>query len=247
MIKFAVQSLITLVLTSSALLLTPMRSDAQVNMKLLAQVAESCQKDVPSKSYYQKMLLDINRINASDIETCVQYRYHYSLVLAQFPWLSSKGEIMPGYPGSVVISRLGSWWGNTPQRGLLDCLIAQDASSDVCFNTRNDIAIGYKIRNPGYGNGDRYLVYVCPSCVVAHDEASGSKTEILKAFIQWVFSLEKPERREVISLLGDEDRTINLRYSLRKKSEAAVQEYQEVRARVQQQERERSRQELLGQ
>lgn len=45
MINFTVKSLITLLVTSLALLLTSMRSDAQVNMKLLSQVAESCQKD----------------------------------------------------------------------------------------------------------------------------------------------------------------------------------------------------------
>jgi hypothetical protein len=55
--KFTVKGLIALFVTSSALFLTPMRSDAQVNMKRLAQVADSCQKDVPFKKYYQQMLL----------------------------------------------------------------------------------------------------------------------------------------------------------------------------------------------
>ncbi|MEH2057940.1 MAG: hypothetical protein V7K97_17610 [Nostoc sp.] len=52
MINFTVKSLIALVVTSSALLLTPMRSDAQVNMNRLAQVAKSCQENVLSSNYY---------------------------------------------------------------------------------------------------------------------------------------------------------------------------------------------------
>ncbi|MBN3888252.1 MAG: hypothetical protein HWQ43_03425 [Nostoc sp. JL31] len=44
MINFTVKSLITLLVTSSALLLTPMRSDAQVDMKVLSQVAEAARK-----------------------------------------------------------------------------------------------------------------------------------------------------------------------------------------------------------
>lgn len=54
MIKFTVKGLIALFVTSSALFLTPMRSDAQVNMKTLAEVTESCQKDVSSKNTINK-------------------------------------------------------------------------------------------------------------------------------------------------------------------------------------------------
>ncbi|MEH1833996.1 MAG: hypothetical protein V7L29_18465 [Nostoc sp.] len=63
MMKFAVKSLITLVVTSSALLLTPMKSDAQVNMTRLAQVAKSCQEDIFSSNYYKRMGFDTNSIN----------------------------------------------------------------------------------------------------------------------------------------------------------------------------------------
>jgi hypothetical protein len=50
----------------------------------------------------------------------------------------------------------------------------------------------------------------------------------------------------VISLLGDEDEAIKLRNSLDNESEKAVQEYQETRARVWQQEQEQRKRELLG-
>lgn len=87
--KFTVKGLIALFVTSSTLFLTPMRSDAQVNMKRLAQVADSCQEDVPSKKYYQQMLLDISRIDNENLNECIYSRYHYSLILDKFPELAS--------------------------------------------------------------------------------------------------------------------------------------------------------------
>ena len=92
----------------------------------------------------------------------------------------------------------------------------------------------------------KYLIYVCPSCVVAHDEVSGSQEAILKAFIEWFLKLDKPQRREVISILGDEDEAIKLRYSLVNESTKAVEEYRKIRATTEQQEQEQRRRELLG-
>ena len=253
--KFTVKGLIALFVTSSALFLTPMRSDAQVNMKILAEVADSCQKNVLSKSYYQQMGLDINteEISSNYLGICIKYRYHYSLVLSRFPWLVSTAEILPGYPGSVVIGTLANSFSYSGQMQLLDCLISQKASSSECYSTREYIAYD-KYRSlrylpdyySGYHNKHNYLLYVCPSCAVAHDEVSGSKEVILKAFIEWFIKLDKPQRREVISLLGDEDEARQLRKSLDNESEKAVEEYRETRARVQQQEQERRRRELLG-
>jgi len=50
----------------------------------------------------------------------------------------------------------------------------------------------------------------------------------------------------VISLLGDEDKAIKLRYSLANESTKAVEEYRKIRATIEQQEQERRRRELLG-
>jgi hypothetical protein len=264
--KFTAKGLITLFVTGSALFLIPMRSNAQVNMKRLAQVADSCQKDVVSKSYYQQMGLDINteKISSDYLDMCIKYRYHYSLVLSRFPWLVSTGEILPGYPSSVGIGTLANSFSHSnssSDRQLLDCLISQKASSSdessECYSILIDIAPGGKYRGSPYLPQDintdnvfhtrhNYLLYVCPSCVVAHDEVSGSREVILKAFIEWFIKLDKPQRREVISLLGDEDEARQLRKSLDNESEKAVEEYRETRARVQQQEQERRRRELLG-
>jgi hypothetical protein len=253
--KFTIKSLIALFVTSSALLLTPMKSDAQVNMKMLAEVAKSCQKDVFSEKYYQQMEYDaygINQILNYDyypdhrLHNCISSRYHYSLLLSQFTWLASEGEIIPGYPGSVAIGELAySWSGVGSNLLLLDCLVTQDASNDVCGFTRGGIAKRYKYINSQYIATD-YLPHVCPSCVVAHDDVSGSSKVILQAFIQWFLKLDKPQRREVISILGDDNKARQLRQSLRIESHTAIREYQETRKRVEQQEQERRRQELLG-
>ena len=261
--KFTVKGLIALFVTSSALFLTPMKSDAQVNMKRLAQVAKSCQKDVSSFDYYKQMGFDstsqinylLNDNNEQNISGCIQSRYHYSLILDKFPELASTGEILPGYPGSVAVGQLAklfnddNYYGKGGRVRLLDCIIANDTSSSICQGSLSilDSHQGRDSKYKDYTNlVQHYLPYVCPSCVVAHDEVSGSQEAILKAFIERFLKLDKPQRREVISLLGDEDEAIQLRRSLDNESEKAVEEYRETRARVQQQEQERRKRELLG-
>ncbi len=105
---------------------------------------------------------------------------------------------------------------------------------------------GYGIKNSQQEWSGQYAVNVCPSCVVALDEVSGSREEILKAFIKWFLTLEKPQRRELISLLGDGDEAHKLRLVIIDESNAAVKKYLEVRQRVEEQEQERRRRELLG-
>lgn len=257
MMKFTVKGLIALFVTSSTLFLTPMRSDAQVNMKTLAELAKSCQKDIPSKKYYQQMLLNVDKYNDQNIGNCIYARYHYSLILNKFPWLASTGEILPGYRGSVVVGNLANAKGEGYSLTyLVDCLVTQDVSSNLCQNTRNLIATEKKYRNSSayisvihidrFSSQKNYLVYVCPSCVLAHDEISGSREIILKSFIKWFLKLDKPQRRAVISLLGDDNKARQLTESLYRESEKAVTEYWEARQRIEQQEQERRRQEILG-
>ncbi|BAZ01215.1 hypothetical protein NIES37_52140 [Tolypothrix tenuis PCC 7101] len=249
--KLVFKSLITFFVTSSALLLTPMSSYAQVNMKILTNVAKSCQKDAPSANYYKSMGFDRDMNYPGSIESCVLRRYHYSLIISKFSWLPSTGEILPGYISSVLVGTLAYQTG--PDLSLLDCIASQDTSSKECWATREYIALDSKVRDynssiytMGYSQ-PLYLAYVCPTCVVAHDEISGSRDEILKAFMKWFLTLEKPKRRELMSLLGDNEQAIQLRSQIRDESQQAVQEYLKARARVEQQERERRRRELLGQ
>ncbi|MEH2330303.1 hypothetical protein [Nostoc sp.] len=258
MMKFAVKSLITLVVTSSALLLTPMKSDAQVNINRLAQVAKSCQEDIFYSNYYKRMGFDTNRINEylknsynqeQAITNCIYSRYHYSLVLTKYPWLSLTGEILPGYPGSIFVSYLANLFGDSYHTSILDCIANQDISSEECSFTRykiNYVNLTLFRRSPIEYWDKSYIVNTCPSCVVAHDEVSGSQEEILKAFIKWFFTLEKAQRRELISLLGDGDEARELRLVIIGEANAAVKKYLEVRQGVEEQEQERRRQEVLG-
>ena len=259
MINFTFKSLIALVVTSSTLLLAPMRSDAQVNMNILANVAKSCQEDVVSFNYYKRMGFDTNNINEylqkspqdsynqqRIIGHCIYKRYHYSLVLSKYPWLRSTGVILPGYPGSVVVASLAMTFGDSDKTSILDCIANQDVSSRECSITGSIIGSGGSFINTVQNWYTSYKVNVCPSCVVAHDEVSGSREEILKAFIKWFLTLEKTQRREVISLLGDGDKARELRVVIMTQSSAALEKYLEVRQRVDEQEQERRRQEVLG-
>ncbi|MEH2335486.1 hypothetical protein [Nostoc sp.] len=256
MIKFTLKSLITLVLTSSTLFLTPMRGDAQLNMNRLAQVAKSCQEDILSFNYYKRMGFnntDVineyikNSYNQEQaIRHCIYYRYHYSLLLTKYPWLDSTGEILPGYPGSVVVASLATVFGSSDKTSILDCIANQDVSSQECSLTGSIIGSGGFFRNTIQNWYTSYKVNVCPSCVLAHDEVSGSREEILKAFIKWFLTLEKTQRREVISLLGDGDEARELRSVIMGESNAALKKYLEVRQRVDEQEQEQRRQEVLG-
>jgi serine/threonine protein kinase len=187
-------SIVGNVQNSSDLLLTPKRSNLQINinMNILAYVANSCQN---------------HKNDSSSIASCIKSRYHYSLALAQFSWLSSTGEIMPRYPAAVVVSKL-AYDSADEDMLLLECLVSQDASGKECSRVSR------------YLVPTEYVVDVCFLC-----QKSGSPTEILKAFIQWFLRLDEPQKRELISLLGDEDKARQLRIAIRGESLAAVNEY----------------------
>jgi hypothetical protein len=260
MIKFAIKSLTAIAATTCALLLNAQSSNAQVNMKMLSEVAKSCQRDAVSVDYYQRMGVEkdgttdlaesITNSQTRFIEMCIFDRYHYSLVNSNYPWLESTGEMLPGYPGSVAVAALVAQYPNSgyTSLGLLDCIATQDASSKECELARipNLFLDGYKYReNFAYPYRNKYLIYVCQSCVVAHDDIL-SRQKILNSFIQWFLTLDKPQRRELMSMLGDETSELGLRAYTHVEASRAVVEYQEVRQRVQKQEQEKRRQELLG-
>jgi hypothetical protein len=259
MIKFTAKGLVSLFVTGLALLLTPIKSDAQVNMKTLVQVAKSCQKEASSIKYYQKMgiVVDINTNNYIQkeknqlIEKCIFSRYHYSLVVSKFPWLNSSGQIMAGYPGSVIVASLvlRLEGGKTPIY-VLNCLYNQNASSQQCSQIKNfmgydqELRCSYPDRCTTLRNQlilNLYEVHVCPSCVVAHNEASGSQIEILTVFIKWFTKLDKQKARELSSILDDDNKADNLRNLIKNESELAKNKYRQTRKRVEMQEQERRR------
>lgn len=260
MIKFTIKSLVAIAVTISAVLLTAQSSNAQVNMKMLSEVAKSCQEDAASVDYYQKMGIkqvgtqdlaeSLNNDPTSFIKRCIFDRYHYSLVNSKFTWLQSTGEMLPGYPGSVAVAAIAAQFPNEGYMHLklLNCIVTQDASSKECeLAIIPNLSLGrYKHReNFGYSYTNQYLIYVCQSCVVTHDDILSTQ-KIMNSFIQWFLTLDKPQRRELMSILGDESSAQGLRAYTHSEASQAVKEYQEARERVQKQEQEKRRQELLG-
>jgi hypothetical protein len=121
------------------------------------------------------------------------------------------------------------------------CIANQDVSSRECSLTGSVIGSGANFRESVPDWYRSYKVNVCPSCVVAHDEISGLREEISKAFIKWFFTLDKAQRRELISLLGDGDEARELRLVIMREANTAVTKYWEVRKEPEKQEQERLR------
>ncbi|MBN3888251.1 MAG: hypothetical protein HWQ43_03420 [Nostoc sp. JL31] len=140
---------------------------------------------------------------------------------------------------------------NIPDIKLLDCLASQDASSKECDETmlksiaRDSAISSCQDVDSRHFNGDCYLVYVCPSCVISHNEIS-SRRMILNAFIKWFIALDNKQRREIISVLRDENESKHLSGQILEEAFTAALKYEEVKQRVDEQEQERRRQELLG-
>jgi hypothetical protein len=246
--------------TCSAIFVKPQSASAQIDMSLLTEVAKSCQKDSLSLKYYKQMGFDDDKLqvvkdsNVGLIYNCIYYRYFHSLIQSKFSWVAlTTDEIIPGYPGSVVVSLLSL----RPRSSLLDCIVSQDPSSQVCEGRKvfNGYVVEQKIVNDNlyehhtdhYTNNYTALLYIhiCPSCVIAHDNILSSE-KTMGGFIQWFLRLDKPRRREIMSILGNEQEQINNRQKIQQEASRAVAEYIEIREKVKQQEENRRRREVLG-
>ncbi|MEH2390571.1 MAG: hypothetical protein V7K21_02495 [Nostoc sp.] len=141
---------------------------------------------------------------------------------------------------------------NIPDIKLLDCLASQDASSKECDETmlksiaRDSAISSCQDVDSRHFNGDCYLVYVCHLCVIFYNKIISRKM-ILNALIKWFLALDNKQRREIISVLRDENESKNLSGQIFEEAFAAAVKYEEVKQRVDEQQQERRRQELLGQ
>jgi len=258
--KTLLRSLVSSTIASLVLLLKPIGCKAQeapVNMNILASVARSCQKDATDPNYYKRM--DINPPDFTSVtqaiagyqvlnlvKGCIDDRYHYSLLIKKYPWLVSTGDILPNYPGSVIVGYIATI--HPPGLRMLDCVGSKDPLSKECDAMRMSISEGGRYNQFGYDPGHfPYAYYVCPRCVVAHDEVSGSQEKILQGFIQWFLSLKIPQRRAINAFLGDDAKAVQMRGMLSNESQQAAQRYEEIRAKVEQQNLEQRRNQLLGQ
>jgi hypothetical protein len=247
--------LLTILIACSGILIKPQIALAQVDMSILAEVAQSCQQDALSSKYYKKMLFDDDTIKNFDkidyISVCIYNRYHHSLMMSKFPWLTSAGEIIPNYPGSVAVSLMSSsqLYQYRDQTLLIDCIASQNSSSQECLNSPAHRAFnldGKKIRDANrWSRIEEAYVYICPSCVIAHDDDPSGQS-MVRGFIKWFISLDKSKKREVISFLGEEDQSFTIRRNLQEEADRAVKEYQETREKIKRQEINRRREEVLN-
>ena len=260
------KSLIAASATSVAILSTPEVSMAQVNTSFLTEVAESCQKDVFSSEYYQQMgnkadLTLINRYTDTLLSSCIKSRYFYLQVISKLPWLVSTEEMLPGYPSAVAVS------GVAHQRifsklNILDCLASQNSESQECTKANSFFAALYSgsinisthsLLNLEYVQLFAYTcpscvvvynAYTCPSCVVVYN-TNPSGRKMVGSFIKWFIKLEPSQKKELMSILGDEQNQRNNRNNMRQEAHKAWQEYQTIRQRLAEEEKERRRRELF--
>jgi hypothetical protein len=250
--KFTFQILLAIFATCSTLLIKQQNVSAQVNMSLLTEVAKSCQKDTVSPAYYDQMGINRKEFESAKIDNsyfidkCIYSRYFHSLVQSKFSWLSSVDEIIPGYPGSVAVSIVAL---NSAGSSLLDCIASRNPSSQACknhwvlsrVNDENKIANDYFYHS---SNGELLYIYICPSCVIASDNVR-SYEKMTGGFISWFLRLDKPRRREIMSILGDEEDQKKNRWKIEEESERAVREYNDIIKKVKHQEENRRRREVL--
>ena len=251
--KIAIQISLVILATCSAIFAKPQSASAQVDMSLLTEVAKSCQKDTTSSEYYGQMGFDDRTIQSAigldtSLRNCIQARYHYSLVQSKFPWLASTGEMTQGYPGSVSVSTIAYYdahYSRLNNSSLLDCIASGDPSNDQCIYSLK-IFEDRKVRDMEPNTWfTRYGIYVCPSCVVAHDNVMSEKS-MRGSFIQWFLSFDKPTRRKVLSIVGEGQKAADNRSGMNTEAERALAKYTEIREKVEQQEQERRRREVIG-
>lgn len=241
--NYPIKALLMVFTTTTAILLTPKITFAQVDYSLLTEVAKSCQEDALSPQYYKSADINFSGMTKNNpyIEYCIKARYFHSLVLSKLPWLASKGELVPGYLGSVAVS-LMALHGDQDYKytELVNCIISQNGSSQECRSSALQ-HLSWLYWNTKLSGHHLDAAYICPSCVVASNDIS-SEEKMADAFIQWFLTLDKPQRREMISLLLN----VNIRVDMLMNSNEAVSKYIEIRQRVEQQEQEQRRIDLLG-
>ncbi len=166
--------------------------------------------------------------------------------------------MLPGYLGSVAISRIAYDNNSIYQSNLLDCLASKNKDSQECTNSSFDEDTFYKFNSKdiprkfdsiiGYPNDIQptlRLAYTCPSCVIAYNN-NPSRRQMIGAFIEWFTKLKPSQKKELMSILGDEEDQLTNRTSMKEEADKAWNEYTALRQRLAEEEKERRRRELLG-
>ena len=239
--------LATLTFSVIALLSFQSPSQAQANKKLLSDVIKSCHRDM-NDEYFKKMGTRIYPSSQTDWfnNECIYRRYYYESVIEQLPWLSSSGEILPNYLASVAVANI-SFPYPVSENTIIECLTKKTFSrgSECSWIWRmNDVRFDGHTQYKDYAEfylANEFLPYVCPKCVVIHDDSSES--ELGRGFINWFLSLDKSKRRDLVSFLSGAN---SLRRDSFDKAEIALRAYANALKKIEQDDKEQRRRNLLG-
>jgi len=248
---FGFKSALAMLTFSAMSLFLQAPSQAQVNKKLLSEVIKSCHRDM-NTDYFKRIgmrLIDRDTIGAR--ANCVNFRYKHLALIEQLPWLPYSGEVIDGYSASVVVteilsrrSRDNSHSSNEQGDRLTLCLIDQDPKSSNCVSTLKSVFSvgGYENEQAGnyIGSIGLILAYICPKCVIASNDSSSFK--IQKGFLNWFLSLDKAKRREIVSAFES-----SLDKDLEYQGRNAEQVYTDALKKIEQDDKEQRRRNLLGQ
>lgn len=274
--NFIFKSMLATCVAGIAIVCTPKSSVAQVDMSLLTEVANSCQRDANSPEYYRQLghtKHEIDLINDDWtakrlLSHCIRSRYIYSLTISKFPWLASAGDMKPGYPASVAIAQLTRTMGPEVIRLIgyseilepskfLDCLISQTGHSKECKNSNatgslykgnGSISRSYKFNlfnNYQKTSDDNFFAFTSPSYYVNYNHHSTGEIVVV-AFIEWFMKLKPHQRRELMSILGEEEIQKSNRKKMQLETHDAWDKYREIRQKVAEEDKERRRRELFG-
>ena len=256
---FVFKTLVATCVAGTAIFLTPKPSVAQVDKSLLTEVASSCKRDVFSTEYYQQLGHN-SKFNPDDsyeaqldnlLSQCIKSRYFYSLVLYKFPWLASTAEMLPGYPGLAAVSLIADnnyGYSGGFNSGIIDCLASQDENSDECYQSYNlrGLFEGQQVDYSSKLNvlSDGSYAYVCPSCYVTYNNYPSGR-RMIGAFMEWFMGLEASRKKELVSILGDEQTVRINRANMNEEADRAWDEYKELRERIAEEEKAQRRRELF--
>jgi hypothetical protein len=140
----------------------------------------------------------------------------------------------------------------------IDCIASKDNNSEECSDesslgvlyraTSTDIDYTVKFDLFSSDNSDKNSVlyaYLCPSCYVAYNNNPSGKT-MVAAYIKWFTKLEPPQRKELTSILDNEQaQSNNNSQGMRDEATDAWNEYTASREKMAEEEKDSRIRKLL--
>ena len=178
------------------------------------------------------------------IEKCISMQYRRLLVIDTIPWLKLyNNQILPNYPVDLVIAGM-VYQGDETKLGVIDCIITKNPRSIEC-----DYSSTFRLLlspDPLFDlDGSVSRQYGC-SHPDSYSNQCSKSDKVVKAFIDWFLSLDKPKRNELMSFLGDEDSQLQKRASINSEAREASRQYQQEIETKQTEKKKQMIREVLG-